>query len=39
VEITELRRQRTDWQQQATRELATGFTAKALARYEGAGMV
>jgi hypothetical protein len=39
VEITEVRRQRTDWQQQATRELATGFTAKALARYEDAGMV
>ena len=39
VEITEVRRQREDWQQQATRELATGLTATALARYERAGMV
>jgi Ti-type conjugative transfer relaxase TraA len=39
VEITEIRRQRDDWQQQATRELATGRTEEALARYERAGMV
>jgi len=39
VEITEVRRQREGWQQQATRELATGRTADALARYEAAGMV
>ncbi|MBW4091871.1 MAG: Ti-type conjugative transfer relaxase TraA [Proteobacteria bacterium] len=39
VEITEVRRQREGWQQQATRELATGRTAEALARYEAAGMV
>jgi len=39
VEITEVRRQREGWQQQATRELATGRTAEALARYERAGMV
>ena len=39
VEITEVRRQREDWQQQATRELATGRTEAALARYERAGMV
>jgi Ti-type conjugative transfer relaxase TraA len=39
VEITEVRRQRADWQQQATRELATGRTDAALVRYERAGMV
>ncbi|TLU70664.1 Ti-type conjugative transfer relaxase TraA [Lichenicoccus roseus] len=39
VEITEVRRQRDVWQQQATRELATGRTAQALDRYEAAGMV
>jgi Ti-type conjugative transfer relaxase TraA len=39
VEITEVRRQREAWQQQATRELATGRTDEALARYERAGMV
>jgi Ti-type conjugative transfer relaxase TraA len=39
VEITEVRRQREGWQQHATRELATGRTAEALARYEAAGMV
>ena len=39
VEITEVRRQREDWQQDATRELATARTAEALARYERAGMV
>jgi Ti-type conjugative transfer relaxase TraA len=39
VEITEVRRQHEAWQQQATRELATGRTDEALARYERAGMV
>ena len=39
VEITEVRRQHDVWQQQATRELATGRTAAALERYEAAGMV
>ncbi len=39
AEITEVRRQQEDWQQQATRELATGRTETALARYERAGMV
>jgi Ti-type conjugative transfer relaxase TraA len=39
AEITEVRRQRAAWQQQATRELATGRTEAALARYEAAGMV
>jgi Ti-type conjugative transfer relaxase TraA len=39
VEITEVRRQRDAWQQDATRDLATGRTGEALARYEAAGMV
>jgi len=39
AEITEVRRQREAWQQEATRELATGRTAEALGRYEAAGMV
>lgn len=39
VEITEVRRQRPEWQREATRELATGRTARALDRYEQAGMV
>jgi Ti-type conjugative transfer relaxase TraA len=39
AEITEVRRQREAWQQEATRELATGRTEAALARYERAGMV
>jgi len=39
VEITEVRRQREDWQRQATRELATGRTGAALERYEAGGMV
>jgi Ti-type conjugative transfer relaxase TraA len=39
AEITEIRRQREDWQREATRELATGRTGAALDRYEGAGMV
>lgn len=32
-EITEVRRQREDWQQQATRQLATGRTAEAIDAY------
>jgi len=39
AEITEVRRQHTDWQQQATRELATGRTSQAIDRYTAAGMV
>ncbi len=39
AEITEVRRQRQAWQREATRELATGRTEAALARYEAAGMV
>ena len=39
AEITEIRRQREDWQREATRELATGRTAVALERYGAAGMV
>ncbi len=39
AEITEIRRQRQDWQREATRELATGRTRDALDRYEAAGMV
>lgn len=33
VELTEIRRQSVVWQQDATRELATGKTAEAIARY------
>ena len=39
AEITEVRRQREDWQRAATRELATGRTSDALDRYQEAGMV
>ena len=39
AEITEIRRQRQDWQRDATRELATGRTEAALGRYEAAGGV
>ncbi|AYV45090.1 Ti-type conjugative transfer relaxase TraA [Caulobacter flavus] len=39
VEISQIRRQRQDWQRQATRHLATGRTDQALAAYEAAGMV
>ena len=39
AEITEVRRQRQDWQRDATRELATGQTETALGRYGAAGMV
>ena len=39
AEISEVRRQRADWQRSATRELATARTEGALDRYEAAGMV
>jgi hypothetical protein len=39
AEITEVRRQREDWQKDATRALATGRTAEALHAYESRGMV
>ncbi|PXA95777.1 Ti-type conjugative transfer relaxase TraA [Nostoc sp. 3335mG] len=39
VEITGIRRQREDWQRDATRQLATGRTAEALDSYRSAGMV
>lgn len=39
VEIMEVRRQREEWQRQATRDLATGRTGEALLDYEEAGHV
>ena len=39
VEITEIRRQRDDWQRNATRELATGRTGDAVRTYDERGMV
>ena len=39
VEITEVRRQREDWQRNATRDLATGRTDEALAAYDARGAV
>ena len=39
AEISEVRRQQEGWQREATRELATGRTAEAIGRYEGAGAV
>ncbi|ATY30953.1 Ti-type conjugative transfer relaxase TraA [Sphingomonas psychrotolerans] len=39
VEVTDIRRQREDWQREATRHLATGRTAEALDPYRDAGMV
>ena len=39
VEITEIRRQKVDWQRDATRHLATGRTAEALDAYSAIGMV
>ena len=39
VEITEVRRQREGWQQQATRHLATGRAGEAIGAYAGEGMV
>ena len=38
-EISAVRRQTEEWQRDATRELATGRTGEALARYDQAGMV
>ena len=39
VEITEIRRQREDWQRDATRALATGRTGEAINAYEAHGHV
>ncbi|MGB3470321.1 MAG: Ti-type conjugative transfer relaxase TraA [Erythrobacter sp.] len=39
VEISEVRRQLSPWQQDATRQLATGRTGEALRTYEERGMV
>jgi Ti-type conjugative transfer relaxase TraA len=39
IEITEVRRQRSDWQRSATRELATGRTTDAIEAYDRAGHV
>ena len=39
AEITEIRRQREDWQRDATRQLATGRTGEAIHAYDGKGMV
>ncbi len=39
AEISEVRRQRVEWQRRATRELATERTGVALERYAAAGMV
>lgn len=39
MEITEVRRQRDEWQRAATRELATGRTQAAIERYDAAGAV
>ncbi|MNS58218.1 exonuclease V subunit alpha [compost metagenome] len=39
MEITEVRRQRDDWQRAATRELATGRTQAAIERYDAAGAI
>ncbi|SKB91966.1 Ti-type conjugative transfer relaxase TraA [Sphingopyxis flava] len=39
IEIMDIRRQRADWQREATRELATGRTGEAIARYAEAGFV
>ena len=39
AEITEIRRQREDWQRDATRSLATGRTGEAIHAYDQGGMV
>lgn len=39
VEIHEVRRQREDWQRDATRDLAIGRTENAISAYDGHGMV
>jgi Ti-type conjugative transfer relaxase TraA len=39
IEVTQIRRQRMDWQRDATRQLATGRTGEAVRAYEQAGHV
>jgi transposase-like protein len=39
IEVTQIRRQREDWQRDATRQLATGRTGEAVRAYEQAGHV
>ncbi|GGJ65971.1 Ti-type conjugative transfer relaxase TraA [Sphingopyxis bauzanensis] len=39
AEITEVRRQRAEWQREATRALATGRTGEAIRAYDEGGMV
>jgi Ti-type conjugative transfer relaxase TraA len=39
AEISEVRRQREDWQRDATRHLATGMTGEAIHAYDSHGMV
>lgn len=39
AELTEVRRQRHDWQKQATRQLSRGQTTQALNAYENAGFI
>ncbi|RZF60880.1 Ti-type conjugative transfer relaxase TraA [Sphingomonas populi] len=39
IEITQIRRQREDWQRDATRQLATGRTAQAIASYAESGHI
>ncbi len=39
VEITQIRRQREDWQRDATRQLATGRTAEAIDAYDQRGNI
>lgn len=39
IEISEVRRQREDWQRDATRDLATGRTGEAIHAYDSHGMV
>lgn len=39
VEITAIRRQREDWQRDATRQLATGRAVEAVLAYDDAGQV
>ena len=39
AEISEVRRQRAEWQREATRALATGRTGEAIRAYDDAGMV
>lgn len=39
IEITQIRRQREDWQRDATRHLATGRTAEAIDAYEQRGHI